>query len=260
MISIRDHQPFIEKYLPDTQEQLDRETEFCFYTWAPGRSLLESEEGLASQSFECGGQKWKLLFYPLGHPSLGFTAEQDAMSIYLARDTPESTSGKQASSDSHFALVVSLHDDPEVYITTHGYHKFTKDDSDYGFTYFDAKKRLLAHHAVVSETPLEVSVFLRVFKESELPHEVRKKKKSVVPSDDPPVKRLSVKDGKWRFFPPVFCLVNVYASNLAAAFVAAKLNVPHRDFQSYTLRIEKWSEVKEDSRVLGEFFNCGGYK
>ncbi|KAJ8085276.1 hypothetical protein PM082_004071 [Marasmius tenuissimus] len=244
MISIRDHQSFIEKHLPDTQERLDREKEFCFYTWAPERSLLESGEGLVSQSFECGGQQWKLLFYPLGHHSLGFTVDQDAMSIYLARDLPEVKAGDQTS-DSHFALVVSLHDEPEVYITTHGYHRFTEDDPNSGFTYFDAKKRLLQRQAVVSETPLQVSVFLRVFAETEAKSLVPKKKKSrvsgdVKPLSHPPAKRLpSVKD--------------------TTAFLERHMEDPYLDSKSSTLRIERWSEVSKDL-IESDSFECGGHK
>ncbi|KAK1234724.1 ubiquitin-specific protease ubp15, partial [Marasmius sp. AFHP31] len=166
------------------------------------------------------------------------------MSIYLARDPPEVKSGNQTS-DSHFALVVSLHDDPEVYVTTHGYHKFTENDPDSGFTYFDAKKRLLDHQVVVSEAPLQVSVFLRVFEETETGHLVPKKGKLGALSDDKP---LSTR--------PVEQLLSVKDTT---AFLAKHMEDPYLDFKSSTLRIERWSKVSKDS-IESESFDCGGYK
>ncbi|KAJ8092121.1 hypothetical protein PM082_021653 [Marasmius tenuissimus] len=112
-VSIDNHQAFVEAHLPEAKDQLDLEKDLCLSKWTIITSSLESKEMLVSLCFECTGESWNILFYPLGHPSLEFSLLEDAMLAYLTRSSwSEESEDKRPSHFAHFALAVSSYDDP----------------------------------------------------------------------------------------------------------------------------------------------------
>ncbi|KAK1220153.1 hypothetical protein PQX77_017101, partial [Marasmius sp. AFHP31] len=153
------------------------------------------------------------------------------MSVYLARASDAEEDVQTCYT--HFALAVSNHEDPTLYITSHAYHNFTKTKADFGFTYLDTKKRLIARQSIVLETRLQVSVFLRVFTRAhDCGNTNSEENSSLLPKSDAQKQPVSVKD--------------------ASAFVAENMPDPVRDLQSSTLRVKKWSEGSEE--LKGEEF------
>ncbi|KAJ8085286.1 hypothetical protein PM082_004081 [Marasmius tenuissimus] len=182
----------------------------------------------------------KILFYPVGHPTLGFTPLEDTMSVYLARiPSTETETDEMPDSYAHYALAVSNCEDPTLFITSHAYHRFTRSDIDFGFTYFDSKKRLLASRSIVLETRFQVSVYLRAFTKAWQESNSSSENTRPLRSGDVQKSPASVRD--------------------ASTFVAESLSDPIQDLQSSTLRIDSWRKVS-GAILRGEELECGGLK
>ncbi|KAJ9139474.1 Ubiquitin carboxyl-terminal hydrolase [Pleurostoma richardsiae] len=79
--------------------------------------------------FEAGGYPWRILLFPYGN-------NVDQCSIYLEHGFEPNAIPEDWSCCVQFALVLWNPNDPTIYAHHSAHHRFTKDESDWGFTRF----------------------------------------------------------------------------------------------------------------------------
>lgn len=122
-----DHDAMKDIVLPPLVEE-PRILEDAVFTWTVEgwRSLQKKEHGPV---FEAGGFPWRILLFPYGN-------NVDQCSIYLEHGFEPNTIPEDWSCCVQFALVLWNPDDPTIYSHHQAHHRFTKEESDWGFTRF----------------------------------------------------------------------------------------------------------------------------
>ncbi|KAH8652510.1 hypothetical protein BX600DRAFT_516539 [Xylariales sp. PMI_506] len=129
-----DHEAMKEIVLPPLLEE-PRVVEDVVHTWTVEnwRTLTKKEHGPV---FQAGGFPWRILLFPFGN-------NVDQSSIYLEHGFEDpSTIPEDWSCCVQFGLVMSNINDPSLFVHHTAHHRFTKEESDWGFTRFLELRRM----------------------------------------------------------------------------------------------------------------------
>ncbi|KAK1760881.1 ubiquitin carboxyl-terminal hydrolase [Echria macrotheca] len=113
-------------FLPLPEEPRILEDQVNTWTVESWRTLSKKEHG---PIFEAGGYPWRILLFPFGN-------NVDQTSIYLEHGFEANNIPEDWSCCVQFALVLWNPSDPAIFYQHSAHHRFTKDESDWGFTRF----------------------------------------------------------------------------------------------------------------------------
>ena len=156
-----EYDAFMKKHMPELPDQ-ETEAEI-HHTWEikDWRTLTRKEHGPV---FECGGQPWRILFFPYGN-------NVDFASFYLEQAYEENKMPEDWYACVQFMLVLWNPNDPSMHITHNANHRFTADEGDWGFTRFAELRRLFANEwdergrPMVEGNAANVTAYIRVLKD-----------------------------------------------------------------------------------------------
>ncbi|KAJ7319380.1 hypothetical protein DFH08DRAFT_926647 [Mycena albidolilacea] len=161
VVSVRDHAAFAAKHMPELGHDVK---DFKVFTWRL-TNWKTSEKKLTSDEFDCGGHKWRILFFPFGNSN---TPPKDTVSVYLDAET------KTLPEDWHacvqFALVISNIHDPTIYTVSHAQHRFIAEEPDWGFTRFSELRKFFhtqeGHsRPTIEENSADITAYIRVLED-----------------------------------------------------------------------------------------------
>ncbi|KAH6918657.1 ubiquitin carboxyl-terminal hydrolase 5 [Coprinopsis sp. MPI-PUGE-AT-0042] len=161
-VSVRDHEAFAAKHLPDLGHEVK---DFQVFSWRLDR-WRSLEKKLTSAEFECGGHKWRILLFPFGNSN---APPNDTVSVYLDYAEPKkSPEGWHACAQ--FALVISNPNDPTIYTVSHAHHRFVAEECDWGFTRFSELRKLFTAvegqpRPTIEGESADITVFVRVLED-----------------------------------------------------------------------------------------------
>ncbi|EGO20961.1 hypothetical protein SERLADRAFT_452101 [Serpula lacrymans var. lacrymans S7.9] len=159
LVSVRDHEAFAAKHMPDLGHDVK---DFKVYTWRLS-NWKKLEKKLTSPDFECGGHRWRILLFPFGNSN---APPNDTVSVYLDyADPKKAPEGWHACAQ--FALVISNVHDPTIYTVSHAHHRFIAEECDWGFTRFSELRKLFnvqeGHpRPTIEDESADVTVYVRV--------------------------------------------------------------------------------------------------
>ncbi|KAI4226189.1 MAG: hypothetical protein L6R36_003370 [Xanthoria steineri] len=145
--------------LPD----LEPESE-SIYTWdiENYRSLTRRER---SPKFECGGHPWRILLFPFGN-------NVDYASLYLEQAHEETDRPPDNwYACAQFTLCMWNKNEPTIYMCHTANHRFTAEESDWGFTRFTELRKMFAQQwegtgrAMVENEAVSVTAYIRIYKD-----------------------------------------------------------------------------------------------
>ncbi|KAL8997736.1 MAG: hypothetical protein Q9169_003065 [Polycauliona sp. 2 TL-2023] len=145
--------------LPD----LEPESE-TVYTWdiENYRSLTRKER---SPKFDCAGHPWRVLLFPFGN-------NVDYASLYLEQayeDNDQPPDNWYACAQ--FTLCMWNKNEPSIYMCHTANHRFTAEESDWGFTRFSELRKMFAQQwegtgrAMVENEAVSVTAYIRIYKD-----------------------------------------------------------------------------------------------
>ncbi|KAK3359743.1 hypothetical protein B0T25DRAFT_533748 [Lasiosphaeria hispida] len=154
-----DHAAMRELVLPPLVEE-PRILEDQVHTWAveSWRSLAKKEHG---PIFQAGGYPWRILLFPFGN-------NVDQCSIYLEHGFEANGIPDDWSCCVQFALVLYNPNNPSIYYHHSAHHRFTKEESDWGFTRFLEVRKMFnvawenADRPLVENDTACISAYVRV--------------------------------------------------------------------------------------------------
>ncbi|KAG2020400.1 ubiquitin carboxyl-terminal hydrolase 5 [Coprinopsis cinerea AmutBmut pab1-1] len=161
-VSVRDHEAFAAKHLPDLGHDVK---DFKVFTWRL-ENWRQLDKKLTSPEFECGGHKWRILLFPFGNSN---APPNDTVSVYLDYAEPKkSPEGWHACAQ--FALVISNIHDPTIYTVSHAHHRFIAEECDWGFTRFSELRKLFQPvegqpRPTIENGSADITVFVRVLED-----------------------------------------------------------------------------------------------
>ncbi|KAH7915018.1 hypothetical protein BJ138DRAFT_1170257 [Hygrophoropsis aurantiaca] len=159
VVSVRDHEAFAAKHMPDLGHDVK---DFKVFSWRLA-NWKKLEKKLTSPDFECGGHKWRILLFPFGNSN---APPNDTVSVYLDYAEPKkSPEGWHACAQ--FALVISNIHDPTIFTVSHAHHRFIAEECDWGFTRFSELRKLFniqeGHgRPTIEDEAADVTVYVRV--------------------------------------------------------------------------------------------------
>jgi ubiquitin carboxyl-terminal hydrolase 7 len=132
------------------------------FTWEVDnwRQLSRKEH---SPVFHCGGQPWRILFFPFGNNS-------DHASFYLEHGYDEKPA-EDWYSCVQFLLVVWNANDPRIFVQHSATHRYTPEESDWGFTRFVELRKIHTQswqnfgRPLVENGSARVTAYVRVVKD-----------------------------------------------------------------------------------------------
>ncbi|KAJ2016844.1 ubiquitin-specific protease ubp15 [Coemansia sp. S3946] len=129
-------------------------------------------ERAVSQTFTVAGHDWDILLFPRGNQA------SETVSLYIECKPKEVKDDKEAGSGGPdewhscalFTLAVSNVDDPEVFKVNSASHRFTAEETDWGFTRFSDIRHLLTPAdedtpALIANRRVRISAYVRVVKD-----------------------------------------------------------------------------------------------
>ncbi|KAJ9151597.1 Ubiquitin carboxyl-terminal hydrolase [Coniochaeta hoffmannii] len=154
-----DFEAMKEIVLPQLAEE-PRILEDAVNTWTVDswRSLSKKEHG---PIFQAGGFPWRILLFPFGN-------NVDQCSIYLEHGFEPNAVPEDWSCCVQFALVLWNPNDPRIFTYHTAHHRFTKDESDWGFTRFLELRKMFNvpyedfGRPLVEDDTANITAFVRV--------------------------------------------------------------------------------------------------
>ncbi|KAH8888720.1 ubiquitin carboxyl-terminal hydrolase [Thozetella sp. PMI_491] len=122
------------------------------------RQLNKKEHGPV---FQAGGFPWRILLFPFGN-------NVDQCSIYLEHGFDTNTMPEDWSCCVQFGLVLWNPNDPSLYFHHFAHHRFTKDESDWGFTRFLELRKMFntpwenSDRPLVEDETANITAYVRV--------------------------------------------------------------------------------------------------
>ncbi|EAQ85996.1 hypothetical protein CHGG_07249 [Chaetomium globosum CBS 148.51] len=155
-----DHEAMKELVLPPLVEE-PRTIDDQVHTWSVEgwRALSKKEHG---PIFQAGGYPWRILLFPFGNN----VPEQ--CSIYLEHGFDVNNVPDDWSCCVQFALVMWNKNHPNIYFQHSAHHRFTKEESDWGFTRFLETRKMFNPVWETADRPLiendcaNISAYVRV--------------------------------------------------------------------------------------------------
>ncbi|PWA00372.1 hypothetical protein BB558_003575 [Smittium angustum] len=153
--NVLQEESFMNHFLPEMNYEVDS----VGYIHWDIQSWGQLEQRSKGPTFEVAGHKWNILLYPRGNTA------KDKVSIYLEY-SDASTSKEGWHVCAQFLLAISSPQNPEVFIKNNAYHRFTSDESDWGFTNFTELQNLLIPNnqgiSLLSDDKIRISAFVKV--------------------------------------------------------------------------------------------------
>ncbi|CAG8517017.1 2181_t:CDS:10 [Diversispora eburnea] len=142
-LAVNEYDAIANKIMPDLGQEIE---DFKYYTWQVN-SWRNLEKRITGPEFEAGGWKWWAIFN------------------YILFGAPQ---GWHACVQ--FALVLWNPEDPTHYIHHHAHHRFTAEESDWGFTRFYDYRKLFnplenRTRALIENDTTHITAFVRVLKD-----------------------------------------------------------------------------------------------
>ncbi|RIB01653.1 hypothetical protein C2G38_2230141 [Gigaspora rosea] len=138
--------------------------DFRYHTWRlTNWSSLKNK--ITSPEFEVGGWRWRILLFPFGNNN------SETVSIYLDySDLKNSSADSDWYSCVQFALVLWNSKDPTFYISHNAHHRFTIEESDWGFHRFYDQSKLFVPsinhtHPLIENDACNITAFVRIIKD-----------------------------------------------------------------------------------------------
>ena len=126
------------------------------------RSLQKRERG---PKFDCGGSPWRILLFPFGN-------NVDYASFYLEHGYEEDEKPPESwYACVQFTLVLWNKNDPSIYLSHSAQHRFTVEESDWGFTRFVEVRKMFQPswedkgRPLVENEEVNVTAYLRIYKD-----------------------------------------------------------------------------------------------
>lgn len=121
------------------------------------RSLNKKERGPV---FQAGGFPWRILLFPFGN-------NVDQCSIYLEHGFEPNEVPEDWSCCVQFALVLWNPEEPTIFAHHSAHHRFTKEESDWGFTKFLESRRMYgiwdnANRPMIENDAANITVYVRI--------------------------------------------------------------------------------------------------
>ncbi|CAG8667385.1 8986_t:CDS:10, partial [Cetraspora pellucida] len=158
-LAVTDYDTIANKIMPDPGYEIE---DFQYHTWniTNWRSL---DKRITGPEFEAGGWKWRILLFPSGNNN------SDTVSIYLDFADPKGASAGWHSCV-QFALVLWNPHDPTLFINHNAHHRFTAEESDWGFTRFYDLRKLFnpsdnRMRPLIENDSCNITAFVRVLKD-----------------------------------------------------------------------------------------------
>ncbi|CAO3670582.1 unnamed protein product [Rhizopus stolonifer] len=107
--------------------------------------------------FEAGGHQWNVLLFPNGNN------QNKAVSVYLDLTQAKATIHAEEYACAQFVICLSKLSDPTQFVALAAHHRFTSDESDWGFTSFLSLENLQNY---LEEESVRVTVIVRVIKDT----------------------------------------------------------------------------------------------
>ena len=143
---------------PPDLESLDESV----HTWSitSWNSRSRKEHG---PSFDCGGNPWRVLFFPFGNN------QSECCSFYLEHGF-EDKPPENWYACVQFMLVLWNPKDPSISVRHEAVHRYTADESDWGFTRFYELRRLVHGmnndgRGIVDDQSANMTAYIRVIKD-----------------------------------------------------------------------------------------------
>ncbi|KDR74843.1 hypothetical protein GALMADRAFT_227212 [Galerina marginata CBS 339.88] len=162
VVSVRDHEAFAAKYMPDLGHDFK---DFKVFTWRLN-NWKKLDKKLTSHEFECGGHKWRILLFPFGNSNV---PPIDVVSVYLDYAEPKkSPEGWHACAQ--FAIAISNPQDPTIFTVSHANHRFVAEECDWGFTRFTESRKLFSvqeghTRPTIEDESADITVYVRVLED-----------------------------------------------------------------------------------------------
>lgn len=154
-----DYEAMKEIVLPTLIDE-PRTLEDVVYTWKVDswRALPKKEHGPIIQA---GGFPWRILLFPSGN-------NVDQCSIYLEHGFEPGSVPEDWSCCVQFALVLWNPNDPTIYSHHSAHHRFTKEESDWGFTRFLELRKMFnspwegADRPLIENDTANITAYIRI--------------------------------------------------------------------------------------------------
>ncbi|CAG8810887.1 32678_t:CDS:2, partial [Racocetra persica] len=133
--------------------------DFQDYTWQI-TNWTSLERRTTGPEFEAGGWKWRILLFPCGNNN------PKAVSIYLDfADKKEAPAGWHCCVQ--FALALWNPEYPKFCVVHYAYHRFTAEESDWGFTQFYEQNKLFVPSKIrprllIENNTCNITAFVRI--------------------------------------------------------------------------------------------------
>ena len=115
-----------------------------------------------SDTFECGGAPWRVLSFPFGN------AQNESCSFYLEHGY-EDKAPEGWYACVQFMLVLWNPNDPSIQVRHSATHRYTADESDWGFTKFCELRKLVRWNAdgrgVLEDDAANLTAYVRIIKD-----------------------------------------------------------------------------------------------
>ncbi|GBB89579.1 hypothetical protein RclHR1_01630017 [Rhizophagus clarus] len=153
------YEDIANKIMPELGQEIE---DFSYNTWHI-TDWQNLDKRITGPEFDVGGWKWRILLFPSGNNNF------DCVSIYL-----DFVDLKGAPAGWHscvqFALVLWNPDDPSQYVYQRAHHRFTAEESDWGFVRFYNLNKLFTPcenrtRALIENDSTNITAIMRVFKD-----------------------------------------------------------------------------------------------
>ncbi|GBB89574.1 hypothetical protein RclHR1_01630012 [Rhizophagus clarus] len=158
-LSVTDYEAMANRSMPELGHEIE---DFKYNTWHL-TNWQHLEKRITGPEFKVGNWKWRILLFPFGNNS------QNTVSIYLDFvDLEGAPVGWH--SCVQFSLVLWNPEDPTQFIYHHFHHRFTAEQSDWGFTrFYDFNKLIIPcenrTRALIENGSTNITAFVRVLKD-----------------------------------------------------------------------------------------------
>ncbi|KAG0750292.1 hypothetical protein G6F57_003257 [Rhizopus arrhizus] len=150
---IEDYEEIAKKDMPPIEEET---IEFKCVHWNV-TDWNKLDHRVLGPVFQAGGHDWNVLMFPRGNN------QSKAVSIYLDLTNAKSTIQPEEYACAQFIICLSKPSDPTRFVSLTAHHRFTSEESDWGFTSFVSFENLQNY---IEQESVRVTVILRVVKDA----------------------------------------------------------------------------------------------
>ncbi|KAI9256173.1 hypothetical protein BY458DRAFT_519583 [Sporodiniella umbellata] len=150
---VNNYEEIAKRDMPSLSEKT---TDFkCVHWDVTNWSQLENR--VLGPTFEVGGHEWNVLMFPNGNN------QNKAVSLYLDLARAKASIDPEEYACAQFVICLSKPSDPTNFVSLAAHHRFTSDESDWGFTSFVNFENLQSY---MEEESVRVTVIVRVIEDA----------------------------------------------------------------------------------------------